>query len=134
MVGGRESGHPGGASHTRPNRSDPLRVTGWVGRQAICWRIVQPFADVLERGLLARHSGEPLMGYPTVEPLRAGVEAAKAVTMPNFERDWGTRDASQVGAALRHPILSASTADAAREACDQHIVQTTEITYGYVFQ
>jgi hypothetical protein len=57
------------------------------------------------------------MNYPTVEQIRAEVEAAKKVAMQNFERDWGTRDVQKVVGALRQTIPnSASPADAARKA------------------
>lgn len=57
------------------------------------------------------------MTYPTVEQIRAEVEAAKKVAMQNFERDWGTRDVQKVVAALRQTIPnSTSPADAARKA------------------
>jgi len=57
------------------------------------------------------------MTYPTVEEIRAEMEAARKVAMRNFERDWGTRDVSRVLAALRQTIPgSASPADAARRA------------------
>lgn len=55
--------------------------------------------------------------YPTVEQIRAEVEAAKKVAMQNFQRDWGTSDVQQVVAALRQTIpTSASPIDAARKA------------------
>ena len=57
------------------------------------------------------------MTHPTIEQIRAEVEAAKRVAMQNFERDWGTRDVQQVVAALRQTIpTSASPIDAARKA------------------
>jgi hypothetical protein len=57
------------------------------------------------------------MTYPTVEQIRAEVEAAKALAMQSFERDWGTRDVQKVVGALRQTIAgSTSPADAARKA------------------
>jgi hypothetical protein len=57
------------------------------------------------------------MTYPTIEQIRAEVEAAKRVAMNNFERDWGTRDVQKVVGALRQTIAgSDSPADAARKA------------------
>jgi hypothetical protein len=57
------------------------------------------------------------MTYPTIEQIRAEVEAAKKVAMQSFERDWGTSDVQKVVGALRQTIASsASPADAARKA------------------
>lgn len=57
------------------------------------------------------------MSYPTVEELRAQIEASKKVAMANFKRDWGTDDVQKVVGALRETIPdSASPADAARKA------------------
>jgi hypothetical protein len=59
----------------------------------------------------------PKKTYPTLEQLRANVEAAKIVAMDSFERDWGTRDPKVVFEALRQTIpTSANPADAARKA------------------
>jgi hypothetical protein len=42
--------------------------------------------------------------YPTVEEIRAAVEAGKRQAMIKFEADWGTRDVGKVMMALRHAI------------------------------